>query len=52
MTAWAGFWIGCGLVVIGVGMIHIGDSIEIAARIVADCFCVDDDDNNEVSENE
>lgn len=32
MNGWAGFWIGCGLVVMGVGLGHIGDSIRYAAR--------------------
>lgn len=38
MSAWAGFWIGCGLVVLGLGVAHIGDSIFNAAERIAKAY--------------
>lgn len=51
MSGWAGFWIGCGLVVLGIGVGNIGECIETAARILAeaytDTFCEEEEDDNE-----
>lgn len=50
MSGWAGFWIGCGLTVIGLGLIHIGDMIDHAGWRIEKGLCCEDDDNNEVPE--
>lgn len=47
MTGWAGFWIGCGIIVLGLGVAHIGDSIQMAARILAEAYQNTFTDDNE-----
>lgn len=50
MNSWAGFWIGCGLVVLGIGVGHIGDCIREGARLIAEAygntFCNDEEEEN------
>lgn len=51
MSGWAGFWIGCGLAVIGFALGHIGDMIDHAGwRIENGLRGGEDEDNNEEPE--
>ena len=51
MTDWAGWWIGCGLGVLGFcvmfGLIMLGDSIISGMRSLADALRTDDEDGDD-----
>lgn len=53
MNGWAGFWIGCGLAVIGIGLIVIADAVERGAALLAKAYLdtFTDDDNQKEKDN-